>query len=177
MIVHATNPIDAMSDAQIVDIFKGRINRWSRIGGPAREITVVNKAAGRSTLELFLKHFQIKNTDVDADVIIGDNEQGIKTVAGNPNAISYVSIGAAEYSAKHGVSIRLMPVGGVEPSVENVRNGLFPLSRPLTLVTAAEPQGLAADFIRFARSAQADKIVRSQHFVPLSKPEGSVVAK
>lgn len=88
-----------------------------------------------------------------------------------------MSIGAAEYSAKNGVDIRLMPVGGVQPSVESVRNGLFPLSRPLTLVTAREPDGLAADFIRFARSAKAEDIVTSQHFVPLSKPEGSIVAK
>ena len=55
-------------------------------------MTVVNKAEGRSTLELFLDYFKLKSPDVQADVVIGDNEQGIKTVAGNPNAIGYVSI-------------------------------------------------------------------------------------
>lgn len=177
MIVHNSNKALSVSDAQVVQIFNGEVNDWSLIGGPDAEITVVHKAEGRSTQELFLKHFKMRNTDVEADVIIGDNEQGIKTVAGNPHAIGYVSIGAAEYSAKNGVDIRLMPVGGVQPSVESVRNGLFPLSRPLTLVTAREPDGLAADFIRFARSAKAEDIVTSQHFVPLSKPEGSIVAK
>ena len=48
---------------------------------------MVNKAEGRSTLELFLHHFGLKNSEIKAQVVIGDNQQGIKTVAGNVNAM------------------------------------------------------------------------------------------
>lgn len=129
----------------------------------------MNKAEGRSTLELFLGYFKLKNTDVKAQVVIGENEQGIKTVAGNPNAIGYVSIGSAEYDFTHGVSIKLLPLKGVAASIENVRNGTFPLSRPLNLVTKTEPQGLAKAFIDFAQSKEADPIAKEQYFVPISK--------
>lgn len=165
LIVHASNPIAALSDAQVRAIFSGEVNDWSALGGRAAPITVVNKAQGRSTLELFLAYTGLEDADVDADVIIGDNEQGVKTVAGNPNAIGYVSIGTAEYGAQAGVPIRLLPMRGVAASVDNVRNGSFPLSRQLNFVTAGPPAGLAADFIAFARSPAAHADIQRLYFV------------
>src|SRR5260370_941387 len=82
-------------------------------------------------------------------VVIGDNQQGIKTVAGNPDSIGYVSIGTAEYEAGHGSAIKLLPCSGVAASIENVKNKSFPLSRPLNLVTKTAPAGLAREFIDF----------------------------
>ena len=132
-------------------------------------ITVVHKAEGRSTQELFLAHFALDNADVKPHVVIGDNEQGIQTVAGSVNAIGYVSIGTAEYTAQHGGTIKLLPVGGVEPSIDTVQDGSFPLARPLTLVTSQLPQGLAKEFIEFAQSADVHDLVRAQYFVPINR--------
>lgn len=168
LIVHGDNPVTVLTDEQVVAIYTGRITNWNEVGGSDAPITVVNKAEGRSTLELFLHHFKLKNSDVRPHVVIGDNEQGIKTVAGNPDAIGYVSIGTAEYDATHGISIKLLPVGGVDASIENVSNGTFPISRPLNLVTRTQPEGLARAFIEFARSREVHDIVRSQYFVPIS---------
>lgn len=168
IILHNDNPVQSLTDKQVVDIYTNRINNWKEVGGKNAPITVINKAEGRSTLELFLDYFKLKNSEVQADVVIGDNEQGIKTVAGNPNAIGYVSIGTAEYDAANGIPIKLLPVGEIAATTENVRNGTFPLSRPLNLVTQTEPTGLAKEFIDFARSQQVHDIVKAQYFVPLS---------
>ena len=134
-ILHRENPVQALTDEQIVAIYTGKITNWKGVGGTDAPITVVNKAEGRSTLEVFLHYFKLKNVDVKAQVVIGDTEQGVKTVAGNRNAIGYVSIGTAEYDATHGIPIKLLPVGGVAASTESVRTGAFPLSRPLHLAT------------------------------------------
>ena len=152
----------------VVAIYTGKIRNWSEVGGNDAPVTVVNKAEGRSTLKLFLDYFKLKSPDVQADVVIGDNEQGIKTVAGNPNAIGYVSIGTAEYDASLGIPIRLLPVGGVDATVDNVANKTFPLSRPLNFVTAKEPTGLAKQFLEFAQSDAVHDLVREQYFVPVS---------
>lgn len=169
VILHKKNPVLSLTDAQIVDIYSGKIANWKDVGGAHTPITVINKAEGRSTLELFLNYFKLKAEDVKAHVIIGDNEQGVKTVAGNPNAIGYVSIGTAEYDATHGVEIKLLPIGGVKASVENVRNGKFPLSRPLNLVVKTKPDGLAKAFIDFAQSPEVHEIIRKQYFVPIPR--------
>ena len=169
VIVHRKNPVKTLSDEQVIAIYTGGIENWKQVGGADAPITVVNKAEGRATLDLFLHYFALKNSDIHPDVVIGDNEQGIKTVAGNPDAIGYVSIGTAEYDATNGVPIKLLPVNGVAATLNNVGNGSFPLSRPLNLVTKSEPTGLARDFIEFARSKQVHDIVKEQYFVPLAK--------
>lgn len=168
IIVNRTNPVASLSKRQIIGIYTGAIKNWREVGGRDAFITVVNKAEGRSTLELFLHHFDLQSRAVKPHVIVGDNQQGIKTVAGNPAAIGYVSIGSAEYEANHGTPIKLLPLDGVQASVDNVRNGSFPLSRPLNLVTRTEPIGIVRDFIEFARSAQVADLMEAQYFVPLT---------
>ena len=167
VILHGSNPVASLSDAQVAAIYTGQVLNWKDVGGQDAPITVVNKAEGRSTLELFLHHYQLKAPQIKASVIIGENEQGIKTVAGNPDAIGYVSIGSAEYAATHGTAIKLMPMGGVAASIAAVKDGSFPLARPLNLVTKGAATGLAKDFIDFARSPACFDLVQKLYFVPV----------
>ncbi|MCW7540990.1 phosphate ABC transporter substrate-binding protein [Aquabacterium sp. A7-Y] len=168
MIVHKSNPIQTLSKDQIVAMYTGRITNWSAVGGADRKISVVNKAEGRSTLELFLHHTGLTNRQIKAQVVIGDNEQGIKTVLGNPGAIAYVSIGSAEFSAEQGLSLKLLPMNGVAATTANVKDRRFPLTRVLNLVTKNQPSGLSKRFIDFARSDAVHDLVKDQYFVPLS---------
>ena len=71
VILHRDNPVRTLTDEQVVAIYTGKITDWSLVGGKAGKITVVNKAEGRSTLELFLHYFKLKNSDVKAQVVIG----------------------------------------------------------------------------------------------------------
>lgn len=168
LIIHRDNPVQSLTDAQVVAIFTGKVENWAELGGNDAPITVVNKAEGRSTLELFLDYYQLNSADVQADVVIGDNEQGIKTVAGNPHAIGYVSIGTAEFDVTVGIPIRLLPIGGVEATVENVARGGFPLSRPLNLVTRPSPSELVRAFIEYAQSEAVHDLIQEQYFVPIT---------
>jgi phosphate transport system substrate-binding protein len=168
IILNKANPVTSLDKQQIIDIYRGKIVNWQAVGGQDATIVVINKAEGRSTLELFLHYFGLQNTEIKPHVIIGDNQQGIKTVAGNPHAIAYVSVGSAEYEADHQVPIKLLPLEGIMATVENVRNRTFPLSRPLNLVTREQPTGIIKDFIAFAHSEQVDDLIDAQYFVPVA---------
>lgn len=168
LIVHSSNPIKELTAEQVISIYTDQIQNWKDVGGDEDEITVVHKAEGRATLEVFLNHFSIDNTTVKANVIVGENEHGIKTVAGTENAIGYVSIGTAEADIAAGVPIRLLPLGGAEASTATVASGEFPMSRPLNLITTDAPSSLAMEFIRFCRSPEVHDLVRSQYFVPIT---------
>lgn len=169
MVVHAANPVRELSRQQVVGIYRGTIEHWGAVGGASGPITVVHKAEGRSTLELFLRFFELRNSAVRPDVVIGDNQQGIKTVAGNPGAIGYVSVGAAEYAAGHGTPLRALPMNGVEASTTAIREGRFPLSRPLNLVRRGPLEGPAKDFVDFARSEEVHDLVAKLYFVPVAR--------
>ena len=169
VILHKSNPVGNLSNAQIVGIYTGTIQNWKEVGGKDQKITVVNKAEGRSTLELFAQYFGLKNSQIKAQVVIGDNQQGIKTVAGNPGAIGYVSIGSAEFEIENGVPLKMLSMNGVKPNTENVRNGSFPLSRALLLVTKGTDTDLRKKFLSFAKSPAVYDLVKEQYFVPIGR--------
>lgn len=165
IILHKSNRITSLSDEEIIKIFTGTIRNWREVGGEDRPITVVNKAGGRSTLELFLQHFALKNSKIKAHVVIGDNQQGIKTVAGNAGAIGYVSIGTAVYEEAHGTPVKLLPMEGQPATVKAVADGHYPLSRQLNLVVKSAPTGLAKAFIGYAQSDDVRDLIDAQFFV------------
>lgn len=168
IILHGSNTIKALSGSEIIAIYTGNISNWAEVGGEDRTITVVNKADGRATLDMFLAHFSIKNSQIKAQVVIGDNQQGIKTVAGNQGAIGYVSIGAAEYEQTVGTPIKLLPINGIPATMETLSNGAFPLSRPLNLVTKSLTP-ISQKFIEFAQSPAVADLIKAQYFVPASR--------
>jgi phosphate transport system substrate-binding protein len=165
LIVHADNPVDALDTAQVADIYMGRVVNWKDVGGADAPITTVHKAAGRSTHELFVSHLGLEPSQIQASIVIGDNEQGIKSVEGNPNAIGYVSIGSAEVSAKHGSRIKLLALDGIPASTETVASGRFPLTRELNLIVDERNEGLVNDFLVFSRSPGVRDLIERQAFV------------
>lgn len=165
IIVHADNPLRAMTTAQVVDVYTGAVASWSGLGGVDRPITVVNKEEGRATLELFEQHFGLKGKFVPTAVIIGPNGQAITTVAGDPDAMAYVSIGSAEAAIKAGTSIRALALDGIEATLATVADGTWPITRPLNLVTVGPPAGDAAVFIDYLLAHP--ELVAGQDFVPV----------
>lgn len=128
MIVNAANPVTALSNAEIVAIYTGEQQNWSSLGGDDAAITVVHKADGRSTQELFLAHFGLNNDQVQPDMVIGENQQGIKAVANDVNAIGYVSIGTAIYEADAGAPCACCPCPVCLPHWKALIRGAIPES-------------------------------------------------
>ena len=166
MIVHKSNPLKNLSEKQVRDIYTGEINNWKSINGISKKITVINKAEGRSTLEVFEKFFQLKNSQIKPDIIIGDNEQAVKLVAKNPYAIAYVSIGTAEYDMNLNIPIKTVALNGIPASTETLLNNQFPLSRELNFITRGNMSTLAKAFIDYSKSTMANSIIEGFGFVP-----------
>lgn len=166
IITHSDVDLKNLSSDNIRKVFTGSYKSWNELSKNEKKITVVHKAQGRSTSELFIKYFDLKYSDVKAHIIIGDNEQGIKNVSNIPGAIGYVSIGAAESAIKSGVAIRLLKLDGAIPSSKTVAQGKYPILRPLNLVIKNNNNAAALKFIKFAQSKKAFDIVRKLDFVP-----------
>lgn len=166
LVVHKTNPVHSLTDRQVVEIYSGKITSWKQLGGHNAPILVVKAEATRSSSELFIQYFGLSYEDIKAQREVGDNPTRIKLLTENPDALLYMSVGEAERKAQAGVPIKLLPVGGVAATSKNIRNGNFPISRPLTLVTRELPKGLARTFIDFALSSQVTDLVLAHDFVP-----------
>lgn len=167
MITHRDNPVTSLSAEQVVAMYTGKTKNWKDLGGQDKTIVVANKAEGRATLEVFLEYFKIDSADIRADVIVGENQQAIKTVAGNMDAIAYVSIGTAAYEADNGTPIRLLSMDGVSPNNATVADGSFPITRPLNLVIKGEATGVAKSFLDYAVSSKVNDLVEKHLFIPV----------
>jgi phosphate transport system substrate-binding protein len=167
LIVHGSNPVDELTRSQVVAIYTGEITDWSEVGGPAGDISVVNKAEGRSTLEVFLDHFELEASDVKADVVIGDNAQGVRLVSIDPRALGYVSIGDAQRAAESGVPVKMLRYRGVAPSVASVSDGSYPIRRSLYLLFRGEPDAVGQAILDHLASSEGRRLVQALSFVPL----------
>ncbi len=169
IIAHQSNPIRGLTKDEVVKVYTGGVANWQDLGGTGRDapITVINKEEGRSTLELFEKHFDLKDKFVKNAVIIGPNGQAIATVAGNPDSIAYVSIGTAEVAVKQGTPIKILTLDGVDATTENVRNRTYPLMRALNLTTKGPATGAVKEVIDYVLSPDGQAVVVDQGFVPL----------
>ncbi len=166
IIVHQSKSIENITTQQVRDIFQGKIRHWQQLTGDASPLTVIHKAEGRSTLEVFLNYFALKNPQIKADIIIGDNEQAIKLVANNPNAIAYVSIGAAEYAIMQGSTIKLLTLNGIVASTDNLLHERFPLRRELNFISRNDNNPLKKAFLDFTTSIDAQPIIKEFGFAP-----------
>lgn len=168
LIVNKQNPVTALDSDHVRDIYTGVQSDWEAYGGHG-PITVINKAEGRATLDLFLEYFGLDNRNIQADLVAGENQQVLKAVASDKNAIGYLSIGTAEYEATQGVPIRLLLLDGHQPSVAALRRGDYPLSRQLNLVTAGAPSDSAQQLLEYVYSDAMAKVIESHYFVPATR--------
>ncbi len=165
LIVHADNPVPGLSMEQLRRIYRRQVRDWASLGGPRRPIVLVHKAEGRSTLEVFLRATGLTHREIQPDIVAGENEQVIKTVAANPAAIGYVSLGAALHHLASGTPIRVVPLDEVTPEEAAVRSGVYPMARTLALVTRPQPGPAVEAFIDFVRSADVADLFERWHFV------------
>jgi len=169
MLVHADNPIKDLTDQQVRDIYTGKITNWLQLGGSDRSITVINRADGRAEVEVVLNHLGLTPEQIKPDLIAGENQQGIKAVASDPGAITYMSVGASEYEANRGVKVKLLAWNGVPAGSETVASGRFPVSRSLILITKNQPRDLVTSFVDYATSDQVRDLVQEFGYVSVGR--------
>jgi len=168
VIVHRDNPVSDFTKDQLIAIYTGKVSNWSELGGGSGEILVASKAEGRATLEVFLGYTGLDSADIRADVIVGENQHAIKTVAGNVNAIAYVSIGAAGSESESGTPIKLVSCEGIAPTTEAVAAGTFPITRPLQIVTDAETSEVATAFLNYLKTPAINDLIETHLYVPVA---------
>lgn len=124
-------------------------------------VTVVSREDGSGTRGAFTELMGIDKNGTDmtyAKAEISNNTSVvISTVAGNKNAIGYISLGSLNDSVK------AVKVDNVEATVDNVKNGSYKISRPFIIATKDEISDLAADFIKFILSDDGQAIVSEKY--------------
>jgi phosphate transport system substrate-binding protein len=160
-VVHPSIKMNDITTEQLRDIYNGKIKSWKELGGPNRPISVVSRDTSSGTYEVWEEKI-LKGDKVKADaLLVASNGQAVQTVAQNRFAIGYIGIGYIDKSVK------VLKVNGKTASAGTVRDGSWPISRPLFMYTNGKPAGTVAKFIDFMLSKDGQKIVNEVKYVSL----------
>jgi phosphate transport system substrate-binding protein len=160
-VVHPKNKVTNLSIDQLSQIYQGKITNWKEVGGEDLKIVVISRDSSSGTFESW-DHFIMKKAKVTPQAqMLASNGAIVTAVSKNRYAIGYLGMGYVNKSLKP------LPVDGVKASVETALSKKYPLSRELYMYTDGEPTGEVAKFIAFVKSADGQKIVAKEGFVPL----------
>lgn len=175
LVVHPENPISELSMEQLSDIFTGKVTRWKELGGPDQPILVLSRERNSGTHVYFLEEIVRKGNakgpeEFASSVLMLPSSQAIvQEVSRSQTAIGYVGLGYVTEKHK-ALTVKKNPeTPAFGPSVETAQNGTYPISRPLYIYTAGEPEGETKRLIDFILSPEGQEIVRLMDFVPLAK--------
>jgi phosphate transport system substrate-binding protein len=162
VVVNAGNPVVGLTRRQVEEIFAGDIADWSAVGGRAGPVAIYARGASSGTRSTFQKMAMRGRDYASSAQRMASNQQVAAEVASNPNGIGYVGLPYAR-----GRDLRVVRIDGCAPSVESIRDGSYPYSRPLYFYIRGQPKGETARFIEFVLGPDGQRVVREHGFVPL----------
>lgn len=153
----------------------------------SKEISVNSREDGSGTRGAFIELFgveekaadgtKVDNTTVEAN-ITNSTAVMMTSVAGDPYAIGYISLGSLNGTVK------AAKIDGAEATTENVANGSYKVARPFNIVTKDGLSDVAKDFVDYIMSAEGQDIIEQNGYIKIdqnaaayagSKPEGKIV--
>lgn len=148
-------------------------------------ITVVSREDGSGTRGAFIELFGVEEKDADGNKVDNTTEEAeitnntavmMSTVAGDVDAIGYISLGSLNDSVK------AAKIDGVEATAENIKSGEYKVSRPFNIATNGEVSDVAQDFIDYILSPEGQAVVEENGYIAVdsteaesTQPEGKVV--
>lgn len=161
IILHPDNPIPALTSEQVAKVFAGTITNWRELGGPDKAVHLFTRDEASGTRAVFVEKL-LKNGPVAQHANVTPSNGSMKTsIAGDPSAIGYCSIGYIDDMVK------APQLDGVSPTNANCISGVYPVMRKLYMNTKGEPEGLVKTFINFICSKNAASYIKDSGYIPL----------
>ena len=129
-------------------------------------ITVMSREDGSGTRGAFVELTGVEQDDVDmttVDAVITNSTAVMLTsVAGDPAAIGYVSMGSLNETVK------AVSVDGNAATVEGIKDGSYTLARPFVVTTYGEVGEIAQDLLNYIMSAEGQAIINEEGYIAIN---------
>ena len=180
IIVHPDNAVERLTLEEAALIFSGTIRNWRELGAGDMAIRLICRPSYSGTHSFFKsKVLRRGNKNGKEEFPSGTRyvettEQIVKMVARDPGAVSFVGLGWA------GDEVKTLPMApgpeheAVLPRLETIRNGSYPIYRPLMMYTAKAPRGAVREFLNYVLSARGQKLVEGNGFVAIDTLPGTL---
>ncbi|MBI5853701.1 MAG: substrate-binding domain-containing protein [Nitrospirae bacterium] len=168
VMVNMSNHTKEVTTQQVAEIFSGKVQLWSDLGGPDTKVLIIDRPRNGNVRDTFERQIGVTGK-IASGKVLGPDEKAIKTVVGTlppQSAVTFISMGPALEAVASGVAVRLLPVDKVEPEKPTVKDGRYKLRRPVLLLSKKTADPLVRAFTAFATSPDGQKIV-DEWYTPL----------
>src|SRR5258708_234893 len=161
VVVNAANTVGNLTKAQVRAIFSGEIKDWAQVGGSPGEIKVFVREATAATRVIFDDYIFANKPAYRSDFTPVDSaDQTTKALTSFKDAVSMLTITDATLA---NTAIKLLPVDGVAPTIDNLTTGKYAMRRPLYMVYSKDKLKPAiAALVDFAKSPEGQKIINGK---------------
>ncbi len=175
LVTHQSFPLDALNLDELAGVFKGNISNWKEINGPDIPVSLYGRQSNSGTF-IFFRDYVLKGDYSQNMKRMNGTAQIVEALKQDRGGIGYVGIGyVVDRQGKVIPGIRVLNIAkdagsqAVSPlDPENVKSGLYPISRPLYQYTNGVPAGRALEFIQFELSDEGQKIVVKEGYYPVT---------
>jgi phosphate transport system substrate-binding protein len=175
VVVNRSNPVSKLTIDQLGGIFTGKITNWKELGGRDKKIVILSREVNSGTHVYFKEHV-LRRGDLSGKeefapgaLLLSSSQAIADEIAQNSDAIGYYGMGYISSKQKAIMIAKDEKSEYESPTIENVINGKYPISRPLLIYTNGQPQGLVKKFVDFCLSKEGQDIVTATDFVPIKK--------
>jgi phosphate transport system substrate-binding protein len=165
VVVNSGTGVTNLSTQQVQDIFSGKDNNWSQVGGKSQAITLIERKPGSGTRFVFDKTVMGSVPESTTPAAQEDSTQLVmQAVQSSPGAVSYV--GTASLQGATGVTgLKLNGASADGPSVASGAYNFFSHEHMYTRKSPAPPP-LAQSYIDFiiAPGYQASNVPAAGYF-------------
>lgn len=171
IIVHPTNPVAQMTMNDLARLFLGKVKNWREVGGPDLAVRLISRPSYSGTHTFFrdkvLRRGNSKGSEdfAPSTEYVEDNVAIINAVAGDPRAISFVGLGWAKSPVRVVALKADASREAIIPAPETVRQGKYPLYRPLLFYVPRQASPSTREFVSFVLSADGARLVNIEGFV------------
>lgn len=136
--VHKDNPIDNLTTERLKGIYSGEITNWSEVGGKDEKIFAYQRNEGSGSQSMLIRFMDGKEimeapTEMVDDLMSGIIER-VSDYRSKPGSIGFSFRFYVEGIIQN-PDIKLLSIDGVAPTVENIKNGTYPIRASLYAVT------------------------------------------
>jgi phosphate transport system substrate-binding protein len=161
VVMNKKNTVNSLTGKQVRDIYAGTIKNWKEVSGKDKTINLYTRDAASGTRAVFWKKM-LKKGDISSHANVVPSNGAMKvSVANDPNAVGYISIGHIDDS------VNAPAVDGVKPTQENALNGKYKVVRKLYSNTRGEPKPLVKAFLDYIMSPEGEKFIKKRNYIPI----------
>ena len=167
VIVHPSNPVTNIRLQQVADLYRGKTANWGALGSSAGSLQVISHTGPQHGLDVTLAELVLR--DSTASLVTSarytTTDDVIAAVERTPGAIAVVN-----YSRARKARVKLLQVEGQPASPGTIQSGEYLLYFPLYVGVRSGTQNQRdiREFLRFAGSAEARRVLRRNGVVPYS---------